>query len=543
MNTATPFAELTQRLRTWDRRRRGRDSLIWGPRGLLIGLLAAVLLAAAARLRPLLDGRELLWATLALALLGVAAGLVGVLTRRRDLLAQAHFADRQFRLQERTSTAVEIQLNALVVPPTLAQQQLQDTLRASAQLDTRALLPLRLHRQDWLMITLALILLALSFYLPNPQHDLLRAQRAVAESIQAQEEALQALINEIQQNPALSPEQQEELTQPVESALQALQEGNLGQEEAVAVLSQAEADLRDLAASHDVSALRQRLQEAGAPLADNPAAQSLGQALQNGDLSGASAAANQLADQLPQMSAAEQAALAQDLREAAQALQTIDSELAQQLAEAAASLENGDVAAAQQALRQAAGTLQQRAQETAAAQQAAQAAAALAAGREAVAQADGQSGQSGQPQANGAQGQQTGDTGQTGPGNEGAGQDGSPIQGLGNEADTGTEDAGGPGGPGPGGGHVENVYVPPLAALSDENGVQVELPAECRTNPAACGALLHENATEFGDEQSLVPYSQVYGDYRDAAYEALDSDYIPLGMKEFVRDYFASLEP
>ena len=89
---------------------------------------------------------------------------------------------------------------------------------------------------------------------------------------------------------------------------------------------------------------------------------------------------------------------------------------------------------------------------------------------------------------------------------------------------------------------MDNVYVPPLAPLGGE-GVDIELPAECIANPADCGSLLNENPTDFTDEDSIVPYNQVFGDYRDAAYEALDDDYIPLGMKEYVRDYFSSLEP
>jgi hypothetical protein len=40
-----------------------------------------------------------------------------------------------------------------------------------------------------------------------------------------------------------------------------------------------------------------------------------------------------------------------------------------------------------------------------------------------------------------------------------------------------------------------------------------------------------------------VPYNQVFSDYRDAANRALESDYIPLGMRDVVRDYFSSLEP
>ncbi len=546
------FASLQALLARWDSRRRWRDSLLWGPRGLLVGLLVAVLLAAAARLRPLLDNAELLRITLALAVGGAALALVWTQSRRRNLLAQARFADRQFHLQERASAAVEIHQGTLSAPPPIARQQLHDALRAGTQVTPQTLrdsLPLRLNRQDWIIIGLAIILLGMAFWLPNPQLDILRGQRAVATAVAEQAESLASLLETIQENPVLTPAQQEELQQPITGALEALQEGGLTQEEAVAVLSEAEADLRDLAASSDTSALRQQLQEAGAPLAENPASQSLGQALQAGDLSAASAAANQLADELPSLSAAEQAALAQDLAETAQALQNTDSQLAQQLAEAAQALQNGDVAAAQQALREAAGTLQQRAQEQIAAQQAAQAAEQLGQGREAVAQA-GQTGQSQGQQASG--GQEESGQGQAGQGQAGQGQDGgeggegasgSPIESLGNEAATGSAETGGPGSPGPGGGHVENVYVPPLVDLSGEEGIDVELPAECLADPTACGSLLTENPTPLDDEQSIVPYSQVFGDYRDAAYEALDSDYIPLGMKEFVRDYFASLEP
>ena len=46
----------------------------------------------------------------------------------------------------------------------------------------------------------------------------------------------------------------------------------------------------------------------------------------------------------------------------------------------------------------------------------------------------------------------------------------------------------------------------------------------------------HANA--FSDN-----YEEVYGTYRDSAYEALNDDYIPLGMKGLVKDYFSSLDP
>jgi len=43
--------------------------------------------------------------------------------------------------------------------------------------------------------------------------------------------------------------------------------------------------------------------------------------------------------------------------------------------------------------------------------------------------------------------------------------------------------------------------------------------------------------------ESVVPYNEVFADYANAASRALESDYIPLGLRDVVRDYFTSLEP
>ena len=40
-----------------------------------------------------------------------------------------------------------------------------------------------------------------------------------------------------------------------------------------------------------------------------------------------------------------------------------------------------------------------------------------------------------------------------------------------------------------------------------------------------------------------VPYNEVFSDYSDAANQALERDYVPLGMEDVVRDYFTSIEP
>jgi hypothetical protein len=536
------YARLVLRLRVFERRRRWQAALRRLPRGLLAGLLVAALLATLARLRPLLTNAEVGYAALMLALLGLLLVALTLLSPR-SLLQRARYADRTFHLQERASAAVELHEGTLTAPPPLLVRQLDDAVAAVAAVDVRRALPLRAHRRDWLLLLLTALLLALALLLPNPQETILRAQRAVQETVAAAAEDLQALADEIAADPELTPQQREALLEPLQSALEALQQGDLSREEAVAALSQAGVELRELQAANDSGALSRGLAEAAQSTAADGA---VAQALQAANLSQAGTALEQLATTLAQQSAQAQAQLASDLAAAAAALQAADPALAQQLATAADALQQGDVAAAQQALAAAAATLQERSGQETLAQQAAAAAAALEAGRQEVAQA-GQSGATGTTAgqggatSGGSDGQQgSGGQGGTGGAGEGSGQGGSGNGGSGSDAGG---VGGGVGGIGGETGHSDNVYVPDFANLGDEPGQAVELPAACVTNPAACGALLGERPTGFDDEQSIVPYSDVYADYRDAAYAALDDEAIPLGLKGYVHDYFSSLEP
>jgi hypothetical protein len=43
--------------------------------------------------------------------------------------------------------------------------------------------------------------------------------------------------------------------------------------------------------------------------------------------------------------------------------------------------------------------------------------------------------------------------------------------------------------------------------------------------------------------EALVPYTEVYYDYRDVAIETIEQSYIPSGLKDVVREYFSRLEP
>ena len=42
---------------------------------------------------------------------------------------------------------------------------------------------------------------------------------------------------------------------------------------------------------------------------------------------------------------------------------------------------------------------------------------------------------------------------------------------------------------------------------------------------------------------AFVPYTDVYQDFYDFAITSLDRSVVPLGVKDYVRDYFSSLNP
>lgn len=518
------FDTLRRHLRQWDGHRRRQEFLRALPWALAVGLLAATLLALLARSRPLLTRGELALIAaglLVLALIGVAAV---VWLRPRSLPEQARFGDRQFALRERVITAVEIQTGRLAVAADLAEQQLNDALRAAAAVDPARQMPLMSRPDEWWPLLASLAVLVALLWLPNPQETALREQRAVTEAVAEQTEVLSALAEEIAADETLTEAQREALQAPLNEALAALEQPDLSREEAVAALSQAGAELRELSrelteAAGGASA--EATANAATALGDDPATAELAEALAAGQSERAAAAARALSGALGDLSAAEQAALGERLADAAAALAASDAALAEALAEAAEALDEQEVAAAQAALDEAAATLDERAQAAAAAGRAAGAAEQVAAAQQTVA------------------------GGQVGASTAGAGE---PTSGA-SDGDPGNAGEGtgvpGGGGPAPGGGHVENVFVPPTSGLDGE-GQALELETQCLTDPANCGPVAGQSPADPNAPAgagSQVPYDRVFGNYRDAAFEALSGGDIPLRLQSLVRDYFTALEP
>jgi len=505
-------------LRRWGLWLRLRDSLAWSAWGLVAGLALALALALTARVWPLLTRGPLLLITAALALSATLGGMIAAWLRPRSRHRLARTLDLRLALAERLTTALEIGSGQLRAAPAMATAQRAETLNAVARVDVRAALPLQVPRRTLLAALILTAGLAASLLLPNPQEDALHQRAAFREALQEQVEQLEAARTEIEQAEGLTPEERAALLEALEEAIAALQENNITPEEAVAVLADTE---RALAQLQDPGAatVRAGLERAAAEMGDSALTQEIADLLAQGDYAAAAAALASFAGEKGQaLTREEELELAEQLAQAAQALADSNPELAEQLAQAAQAIQQGNIAQARQAIRQAAGQLAGAGQRVERQQAVEGALNALQEGREQVAQAGGQPAAGGQLAGPGQQGGQS------------QGQSGGQQAGPGQQINPGHSEDSGTGAP------YDSVYVP--GRLGGE-GSEIDIG---RTGDDGLPVGDSPIPTPL-DGQALVPYRDVYADYAGQAHAALESSYIPLGMRQYVRDYFSSLEP
>jgi hypothetical protein len=347
--------QLTRQTLRWDRRLRLATSLVWVPRGLMVGLFVGIVVAVISRLRLWLLPEQIAQITVAVVVccgVGMSA-LIWLWPRSKTHRAQ--YFDYRFGLKERVSTALELSGGLIPLPDRLAERQLTDAVSAARRVDLTARLPLRVHGREILAVLGLAALLAFLLIEGNPLDKELRARRELKNAINSQAGQLENAIQEIEQNPALSAEEKETLTQPLEEALDILRQPDVSQEEAVAALAEASQSLQDLSDGmrpEDKAAYRQAADQLdGSNLAGETA-----QALQKPDLGETADAMDNLADQMSrdELSQQEQQDLADQLEAAADALQQSNPAMAEKLREAAEALRQGDIGAAEKALREAA---------------------------------------------------------------------------------------------------------------------------------------------------------------------------------------------
>jgi hypothetical protein len=599
--------DFQQLVRRWDRRLRLQQIFTWLPRCLLPGLLVGILIGVISRLRPWLLGTQILTVTGVLLVVGLVVMILAVGLWPRPLLAAARRFDVLFGLRERISTALELMDGRIHANDELTTLQVNDAWETAQSVQAGQQLATVWNRREWgIAVGLALLVVALAL-LPNPQAQAVVDKSAQETALESAREELQAITQEVAADPALNPEEREQLLEALQASSETLKEPDVTTEEAFAALSDAKAALENQASqmNEQQQAQQASLNAANESLKDFQTAEAAAQSQQTGQPQTQTIPLlNTLAQQLQNMTTEQQQALGQALQQAAQDLQQTNPQAAQALQQAAQQLQQGNQSAAQQALQQAAEQLQQDAQaaqnQQNSAQQLSQAAQDMQSTANEVSQQgeqngqnqqgqqqqnqpsgqqgqqgqDGQQGQSaqqaqsqqGQQGQDGQQGQngQQGQIGQQGQSGQ-AGQSALPAQGaqqgqqLGNAATSGANSSGagdqqgGSGSEGTSGqqtgqvpqtnapdgqgqGQFDSIYAP--QRIGGSGGPEVQLDPNSSNSPVEEG-----NFSENPTGNVTVPYNQVFSDYSNAANQALQSDYIPLGLRDVVRDYFSSLEP
>jgi hypothetical protein len=576
------YEALTDLLRRWDRRWRVQQTLAWLARGLIPGLALGIILMVISRFYPFLTGAQIGF----LALVGLVLGLAGLLLfiwlRPHPLIELARRFDHDFGLQERVSTALELMDGRIRARDALTIHQLDDAYARARSVPVRERLPLAIRRGDWAVVgAMALILGALLALPGDPGRAAVRdddQQQAVA----AAADEVRDTIEELAADTTLDEDLRESLLETLQTSLETLQDESITIDEALATLSDIEQLLSESAAGLEELAAQQQdaLRAAFEALADPSGAE--GRAGEGVTREGQALSGDQpletlddLMQRLQQMTPQEVEAAADRLENLADMLERLSPEAADALREAAEALRDGDQAAADEALRRAAEHLQQ-AQEDAsqAAEQLQQAAEQFGEAQEQLAAGD-QDGDDG-AQAGAPGEEETGD-GQPSPGMQPLAGDtegdpdgmqaGAPSeqsqQGVASDGDAPTDDTSGspqigsqpgdlgseaasfaetgdaPEGGGPQGGErpYEEVFAPRRPEI-EPSDTDIILQPDAGDTPLIEGFFAENPAG-----QVTVPYNQVYGEYAEAANQALNRGYIPLGLRDVVREYFTSLAP
>jgi hypothetical protein len=574
-------------------RLRVQEAATIAPTSGALGLGASMLLAGIWRLTDMVRLEMLFLISFGLVLAAVATSTLYALLRPRDLMYTARRADSMLSLDERLSTALEDETrphdNPTREETALREAQLDDALASASRISPAKDIPLKVQRRRLAPAISLLVLFLALLFVPGFRSD--PAEGAAAKQVGIEQKKIEEFKRAVAEQPrtANDPDLQE-LIKELDSLSRDLDDSRLTREEAMARLSETESKL-EKTLDPQSAAQKEALEEMAKQLAssESVAARQIGEALKSGDPEKSKEALKQAGENADKMSAQERRELAEALRGARDQAAALDPELARRLNEAADALEHDDTASAQKALEDA-GEYVKSAQEAQATQeQIRQALSQLQQSKSGISQAGQQTpvaissamqtaiaqgtrtlsgtpiALNGTPVALGsttagqASGTGTGTpvlvqgtpgsgtpvvvqgqgTGQGQGQNQGSGQSQGQGQGQGQGQSGQNGSSGNTQGSGWGTGHTDPVYAPPSSVNASTTAVGVQ----GQDNPGGEQSSTTTNTDANNTGPAQVPYEQVYGQYKDEAGKALDSDYIPQGYKDLVRDYFTEIGP
>ncbi len=567
---------------SWERRHEWRQLSRSLPRSLMAALALGLLVGLVGYFRFRLAAQDLALIAAGLCAFGGLLNLLHTLVFPRPLPVRATYFDLEFGLRERVSTAFELMSGRIQTRPEIEARQIEDALEHARSIDPKARIAMDFRKGELAaLLILALFMAGLVMLPALLGEDFLDPSSSAA--VEEAQEDLRESIETIAKDTSLDDVDRQDLLEALEVALERLEEEEISEEEAFAAMSHLESQLEEMerrleeTIELDQSALEAALEALenfippSATESENPdsGAEMPGENL----LEELSQGLEELAQEAASMSSEERRQAAEALNQAAEDMARMDSQTAERMQAMAEALEEGDNAGMQEQLDAAQDSLDQeqaRQQQNQNAQtllqeqsdRTEQAAESIARqqSQEGAEQGQTESGESGQQRASQQGDQQDEDARMAAsqgsqeaqrnrPGNEGqqrsqnsrssgagAGDSEPSNQSLPGSAG---EDQGADPNNSPSGERqieYEALYSP--SGISGGGQNEMRLRADANDTAIAEG--------DFDDNpigESRVSYDTVFSDYQAAANRALESDYVPLGLRDVVREYFTSLEP
>lgn len=485
---------------------------------LVIGLCAALL----SRVTPLWNRITIL------RMLGISVVLNTVLSViigwvwPRPIEKQLRRLDLGLNLADRLTTAWELTSGNIKTSPQMARHLYHETLTWVRAVDANTVFKPYPARAIVIIIAITGLLLMPALWLPNPQEAILAQRKieeeATAEAI-AQLEQTKQMLNE---NTALTEDQQEQLQALLNEALAGLGDPAMSLEQKQQLLLDTHAALMALQQPEATQQVQQ-LSEA-APLSTAAIVAPLSKALQTGDLELAAAYLRGLVDDqgIP-LTQEETLALADAFNAIADNLQSTNPELAEQFRQIAQETYTGDATGGKKAVEEAANMLEGIAEANAPNQAMAHAQSQLQNAQSQLGQATtGRSATAGEHTTQQQGNAQTGSQGNDGHGTQpGTGQSGN-GGGAGQSASQHSEDSG-----------SSAPYGAGESNRLTERGSEITIP-----RPEQEG----QPVPKIGERnQSRIAYQEVYGTYLDAAEADLSRSSYPPVLRQYVQEYFSGL--
>lgn len=511
------------------------------------GLVLSVLSALLARIIPIYAVYlKSIFGVLAAILLGVVYGAFKTPSNRK-----AAIKIDSLGLQERTLTAVEL----VGQQSTFAVLEKQDALRHLRSINLKKSLPIRPNKKYLAICLILMSILMFSAFMPNPMADKARELNKLNQEITKQQKKVTEIAKKVNKNAKLTEEQKKDAEKKLQELKKELSEAK-SQKDIEKALQKTEKKLEYL--SNKYTDNKESLEKLANTLAKNQATKQLADMIKNGDEKQLKENIKQAAEALKKMDKEQLKELSKQIADLAEQIKS-NPELKQALGELAQKLAGGELGDMSDALGQLSDSisdLMSDANMREAMQDIAKQLGEMQQGQQDGNQSGNQDGGSQSSQGSQGNGQQDGG-GQASSGNQGNGQGKGSGQGSSNNPSQGQ---GGGAGSGTDMGQENPTPITPSGGIQKKDGSEKKMGEyeKIFTSKTLGGdgeqSNLKGQKTNGGTTDQIttdksqsvrgtsIPYDQVIGQYRQEAFDSMNSSDIPAGLKDLVKDYFSSLE-